>query len=134
MQFHLESGSRVPIYRQVADQIRAAVAKGQLVPGERLPSVRAVSRQLVVNPNTIARSYTELERDGVLVARQGLGVFVAEPRAELTERARRERLDRMVNDLLTEAVHLGFSADQVCQIVREQTRQYQWQGTTAEKP
>ena len=109
MEFQCDPTSRVPIYRQLMDQIRQAVARGRLRPGSRLPSVRVLSRELVVNPNTVARAYTELEREGVLNTRQGLGVFVAEPQADLSAAARRERLAEALDRFLTEAVHLGFS-------------------------
>src|SRR6185295_978230 len=84
MEFQVDPTTRVPIYRQLMDQIRLAVARGRLKPGSRLPSVRVLSRELVVNPNTIARVYTELEREGVLNTRPGMGVFVAEPQADLS--------------------------------------------------
>src|SRR5881394_4633353 len=105
MEFQVDPTTRVPIYRQLMDQIRLAVARGRLRPGSRLPSVRELSRELVINPNTVARVYTELERDGVLNTRPGLGVFVAQPRNDLTKKARKERLIAMVDGLLTEAVH-----------------------------
>ena len=92
MEFQIDSASRMPIYRQLVAQIREAVARGRLAPEERLPSVRDLSRQLVINPNTVARVYTELEREGVLNTRPGLGVFVAQPRTDLTKRARKDRL------------------------------------------
>lgn len=126
MEFRIDPTSRLPIYRQLGEQIREAVARGRLQPGEQLPSVRDLSRTLVVNPNTVARVYTELEREGVLHTRQGLGVFVAEPKAELTKRARKARLDELLDRLLTEAVYLGFSADEVVAIVAERTGQFQW--------
>jgi GntR family transcriptional regulator len=126
MQFHIESASRVPIYRQLVAQIREAVARGQLKPDERLPSVRELSRELVVNPNTVARVYTELERDGVLNTRPGLGVFVAQPRMELTKKVRRERLTGLVDGLLTEAVHLGFAAEDVRTLVCDRIAQFQF--------
>src|SRR6188768_4202521 len=113
MEFQVDTTTRVPIYRQLMDQIRLAVARGRLKPGSRLPSVRELSRQLVVNPNTIARVYTELEREGVLNTRPGRGVFVAQPNGELNDQARRERLRTAMDSLLTEAVHLGFTAEQV---------------------
>ena len=126
MQFSIESASRVPIYRQLVAQIREAVARGQLKPDERLPSVRELSRELVVNPNTVARVYTELERDGVLNTRPGLGVFVAQPKMELTKKVRRERLTTLVDGLLTEAVHLGFAAEDVKELVCERTSKFQF--------
>lgn len=127
MQFRIDPSSRLPIYRQLADQLREAVARGQLQPEERLPSVRELSRTLVVNPNTIARVYTELEREGILNTRQGLGVFVARPKAELLKKVRRERLQELLDRFLTEAVHLGFSAEEVVACVQERAERFQWQ-------
>lgn len=126
MEFRIDPSSRLPIYRQLGNQIREAVARGRLRPGEQLSSVRDMSRTLVVNPNTVARVYTELEREGVLHTRQGLGVFVAEPKAELTKRARKERLQELLDRFLTEAVYLGFSADEVVAAVAERAGQFQW--------
>jgi GntR family transcriptional regulator len=84
----LDPRNKDPIYQQVVDQVRQLVAAGQLQPAAQLPTVRQLAVALRVNPNTIARVYTELEREGVLNTRQGLGVFVARPKAELTRTAR----------------------------------------------
>jgi GntR family transcriptional regulator len=130
MEFQVDPTTRVPIYRQLMDQIRLAVARGRLKPGSRLPSVRVLSRELVVNPNTIARVYTELEREGVLNTRPGLGVFVAEPQADLSASARRQRLAEIIDAFLTDAVHLGFSADEVLSAVAKRTRVFQFMDTT----
>jgi GntR family transcriptional regulator len=126
MEFRIDPTSRLPIYRQLGNQIREAVARGRLRAGEQLPSVRDLSRTLVVNPNTVARVYTELEREGVLHTRQGLGVFVAEPKAELTKRVRTQRLEELLDRFLTEAVYLGFSADEVVAAVAQRAGQFQW--------
>lgn len=126
MEFRIEPTSRQAIYRQLSDQIREAIATGRLAADEKLPSVRELSRALVVNPNTIARVYTELEREGVLCTRPGLGVFVARPRQELTKKARQERLVRSVDSLLTEAVHLGFAADEVSALIAERMTRFRW--------
>lgn len=130
MEFQVETSSSTPIYRQLADQICEAVARGRLRPGERLPSVRDLSKSLVVNPNTVARTYTELERNGVLNTRPGLGVFVAEPRSELTRKVRKERLLKRLDQLLTEAVHLGFAADEVRALIDERMESFQWSPAT----
>ncbi len=127
MEFRIDPSSRLPIYRQLTNQFREAVARGKLLPEERLPSVRDLSRTLVVNPNTIARVYTELEREGLLNTRPGLGVFVAEPKAELTKKVRRERLQKLLDGFLTEAVHLSFSAAEVVAMVSEGVKQFRWQ-------
>jgi GntR family transcriptional regulator len=126
VQFSIDTASRSPICWQLTGQIREAIARGKLHPEERLPSVRELSRSLVVNPNTIARVYTELEREGVLNTRPGLGVFVAHPRADLTRKVRQQRLQEAVSGFLTEAVHLGFMADEVVALVTEQVKQFQW--------
>jgi len=127
MEFRIDTSSRLPIYRQLRNQFREAVARGKLHPEERLPSVRELSRTLVVNPNTVARVYIELEREGLLNTRPGLGVFVAQPRAELTKKVRRERLQKLLDGFLTEAVHLGFSSDEVVGLVAERVKQFRWQ-------
>ncbi|HLA85447.1 MAG TPA: GntR family transcriptional regulator [Thermoguttaceae bacterium] len=127
MQFRIDPTSRLPIYRQLSGQFREAVARGKLRPEEQLPSVRELSRLLVVNPNTIARVYTELEREGLLNTRPGLGVFVAAPKNELTKRVRKERLIELLDRFLTEAVHLGFSGEEVVSLVSDRAAQFAWQ-------
>jgi GntR family transcriptional regulator len=133
MQFQIDSASRTPIYRQLVGQIREAVARGRLLPDSRLPSVRELSRQLVINPNTAARVYTELEREGVLNTRPGLGVFVAQPRSDLTKRARRDRLTAAIDELLTGAVHLGFGGDEVQALIGERMSRFQWPETVGDQ-
>jgi GntR family transcriptional regulator len=124
MQFRCDTTSRIPIYRQLTEQVRAAVARGRLQPGDRLPSVRQLSRDLVVNPNTVARAYTELEREGTLVTQQGRGVFIAEPRTDLTKRARQKQLEEALDQLMVEAVHLGFSASEFLDLFRKRLEQF----------
>jgi GntR family transcriptional regulator len=126
VELSINTSSRTPICRQLSDQIREAVARGKLRPDERLPSVRELSRSLVVNPNTVARVYSDLEREGVLTTRPGLGVFVAKPGSDLSLKVRRERLREAASRFLTEAVHLGFSADDVRKLLGECEKQFQW--------
>jgi GntR family transcriptional regulator len=126
MEFQCDSAAKSPIYRQLMEQIRERVARGRLQAGERLPSVRQLSKDLVVNPNTIARAYTELEREGVPHTRPGLGVFIAKPQASLKREVRKRRLAEIVDRLLTEAVHLGVSADELQTLITERMRQFQF--------
>jgi GntR family transcriptional regulator len=126
MLIQVESASRSPIYRQRAQQSREEVARGRLAPDERLPSLRDLSRQLVIIPNTVARVYTELEREGVLNTRPGLGVFIAQPRNDLTKKARKDRLTALADPFLTEAVHLGFSAEEALALVSERMAKFQF--------
>ncbi|HTQ40985.1 MAG TPA: GntR family transcriptional regulator [Pirellulales bacterium] len=126
MQFSISPTSGVPIYQQLTDQICAAVARGHLRADQRLPSVRELSQLLVVNPNTVARAYTELEREGVLYTRPGLGVFVAPLPSPLSKKSRRERLLGNVDRLLVDAVRWGFSSEELLDFVAERAKQYQW--------
>jgi GntR family transcriptional regulator len=127
MEFRLEASSRLPIYRQIVQQVREGVARGHLTFGEQLPSVRELSRILVVNPNTIARAYVELEHEGILNNQPGRGVFVAEPRAQLAKDVRRRRLIELIDKFLTEAVHLGFSEADVLRLLAARSEQFQWE-------
>jgi GntR family transcriptional regulator len=127
MELSVDTASREPIYRQLAIQIREGVARGRLAQGDKLPSVRELASRLVVNPNTIARAYTELEREGVLHTRQGMGVFIAKPASELTKPARRKRLVEPIDGLLTEAIYLGFTRDEVFALVEERAAAFQWE-------
>ena len=129
MKFQCDTSSRTPIYRQLIEQVRRAVARGTLRPGDRLPSVRQLSRELVVNPNTVARAYTELEREGTLLTQQGRGVFAAQSRSDLTKKARRERLGEQLDLLLVEAVHLGFTAEELQDMVAALIDQFAFTST-----
>lgn len=131
MGLHISTASRTPIYQQLAQQIREAIARGELQPETNLPSVRQLSRELVINPNTVARAYTELEREGLLVSRPGRGIYVAQPRNDLTRAARDRRLTEQLDRWLTEAVHLGYSADEVLRLVARRVREFQWQADGA---
>jgi GntR family transcriptional regulator len=126
VEFSINTSSRTPICRQLSEQIREGVARGQLQPEERLPSVRELSRLLVVNPNTVARVYGDLERDGILTTRPGLGVFVAKAGSELSRKVRQQRLREAANRFFTEAVHLGFSAEEVMKLLAESQKQFHW--------
>ena len=102
-----------PLFEQIAFGVKRAVAEGRLRPGDRLPSVRELARQLTINPNTVARAYGALEADGVILRRQGSGCFVAEPDSLLSDRERSRRLATLVERLTIEAFHLGFDPDEV---------------------
>ncbi|HBN75882.1 MAG TPA: GntR family transcriptional regulator [Planctomycetaceae bacterium] len=126
MNFQVNPSSSQPIYRQLSQQIREGIAQGRLAPEDQLPSVRELSKMLVVNPNTIAKVYTELEREGVLTTRPGLGVFVTQPRIELTKAIRVQKLQESLDVCMTSAVYLGFDADEFRQIVEARLGKYQW--------
>ena len=78
MLFRPNPSSGVPIYLQLMEQVKHAIETGALRPGEQLPSIRPLAEELVVNPNTVAKAYRELEHDGVIELRQGAGAFVSD--------------------------------------------------------
>src|SRR5437588_4574603 len=112
--FRLNSKSGVPIYRQIQDQIRYGVAARRLVPGEQLPTVRALAVALSVNPNTVIKAYSELEREGILITEQGSGTFVG-PRqpTPVPPGERRAMLESLCGEFLAQAARFGFAADEV---------------------
>lgn len=119
MRFRITPGSQSPIYKQIADQIRRAVAKGELAVGDSLPSVRVLAGELVVNANTVAKAYAELTRDGVLDSQPGRGLFVAKKRSVFTKAERNRRLDDALDTLIGEAVTLDFSAEELVDRLRD---------------
>src|SRR5215475_11403600 len=101
------TGSDVPIYRQIVDQVCRAIATGQLASGEQLPSVRTLAEQLVINPNTVRRTYADMIRNGILQSRHGKGVFVAQRRTVYTKAERMRRIDANLEAFVNEGVYLG---------------------------
>jgi DNA-binding transcriptional regulator YhcF (GntR family) len=77
MLFRPNPSSGVPIYLQLMEQVKHSIETGALRPGEQLPGIRPLAEQLVVNPNTVAKAYRELEHEGVIELRQGAGAFVS---------------------------------------------------------
>ena len=102
----IDPGSHIPIYLQIADAVRAAVAAGLYRPGEGLPSLRALAIEVQVNPNTVQRAYDELEREGLVYSQRGRGLFVADQGT--TSAQARARLT--VGRALDEAIRAGRAA------------------------
>src|SRR5262249_27071524 len=128
MAIHLNitTGSGTPIYRQIVDQVRLAVATGAVSPGAEMPSVRSLGERLAINPNTVAKAYGELVRDGVLESRQGLGFFVAPPRQISSKAERLRRLRLAADALVQEAVFLDFTAEEIRSAVDEKLEALDW--------
>jgi GntR family transcriptional regulator len=99
----LNSADERPIYCQIADRVKFAVAGGALRPGDLVPSVRELSKQLVVNPNTVARAYRDLQTEGLLEPVRGMGLQVAEGAVDRCRAARREMVRRRLRRAIEEA-------------------------------
>ena len=120
----ISTGSATPIYRQVTDQIRLAVATGKLEVGDQLPSVRALAEELVVNPNTVARAYADLARDGVIESRAGRGVFVIRKRKVFTREEGWRRVEPLIDNLIGEAMAMDFTAQDLQDALEKKLRQW----------
>ena len=119
MQIHVSPSDGVPIYLQIVNQVKYLVASGRLPPGEELPPIRALAERLVINPNTVARAYRELEVAGVLEKRGPTGTFVSAAGSPLARRERLRILTERVDALLAEARQLGFADDALFDLIRQ---------------
>ncbi len=128
--FAIVTGSSVPIYRQLVEQVCAAVLSGRLQDDEPLPSVRALAEELVVNPNTVARAYGELAREGVIESLPGRGMIVSRRRQIYSVAERRRRMEHAVTSLVAEGFLLGFSRQEIVELVAAKTRE----GAATNKP
>ena len=100
--------SSVPIFQQLVDEVKAAIARGACGPDAMIPSVRQMATQVLVNPNTVAKAYRELEREGVLYTRRGLGVFVASTGPRLCRAERRTAIARKLKGVIAQGRRAGI--------------------------
>ncbi len=123
MQIRVTTSDGVPIYRQIVNQIKYLIASGRLKAGDRIPPVRKLAEQLIVNPNTVARAYRELESDGVVTTRRGSGVFVGEGGSPLAKKEQNRILHERIDMLLTEARHMNVDVETIIKLVGQRHRQ-----------
>jgi GntR family transcriptional regulator len=107
----LKSG--VPLYRQIIDQVKSGIATGAVGPGDRLPTVRQLSVDLSVNPNTVSRAYNELELTGLVETHMGSGTFIGHKRVERDEVEQRRILDQICQEFLSRASAHGFTLEDI---------------------
>lgn len=118
----IQTSNSVPIYKQIVEQVCAAVLAGHLHEDEPLPSVRVLAEQLLVNPNTVSRAWGELVREGVLESRPGRGMFVTQRRQIYSGPERARRMEQAVTSLVSEAFVLGFTPEEILEQVALRTR------------
>ena len=119
MRILIDSKSGVPFYRQIIEQVKYAVSRGGLKPGDQLPTVRQLAVDLSVNPNTVVRAYRELEIEGVLETRQGSGTFVGAKRPGIDRLEKQRMLDQILTDLLARASSYGFTVEDILEELRQ---------------
>jgi len=101
-----------PVFQQIVDFVKREIATGRLKPEDRLPSVRDLAKELVINPNTIARAYQVLEAEGVTYSRRGAGTFIAANKPVMKGDERRRRFREAIEMALADAFHLGVSEEE----------------------
>ncbi len=111
MQFRIDNASDRAVYLQIIDQVKRDVALGRLAKEERLPTVRQLSQQLTINPNTIAKAYRQLEQEGIIITRSGAGAFIANLDSGLSRAVRRKLICDELERIVVEAFHMQIDKE-----------------------
>lgn len=122
MLIHLSHKNGVPLYLQIVSQVKYLVASGRLRPSDEVPPIRTLAESLLINPNTVARAYRELEHAGILVKKQGSGTFVSDAGSRLAWTERIKVLTDRIDALLAEAHQLDVPTEQVLALVKDRDR------------
>ena len=119
MEFRIDAKSGVPFYRQIIEQVKFGMARGDLSPGDQLPTVRQLAVDLSVNPNTVVRAYRELEIEGLLETHQGSGTYVGERKPRIDSLERQRVLDQILTEMLARASSYGFTLNEVLEGLKQ---------------
>ena len=119
MQIRISPDDGLPIYLQIVNQVKYLIASGRLTTGEEIPPIRVLAQQLLVNPNTVARAYLELEREGVVAKKHGSGTYISENASPLARRERVKILQERIDALLVEASHLNVGFEELTSLLKQ---------------
>ena len=119
MQIHISASDGVAIYLQIVNQIKYLVASGRLTAGEELPPIRVLAERLLINPNTVARAYRELEVAGIVEKRRTAGTYVSDQGSPLARRERVKILTERIDLVLAEARHMDIAFEDVVKLVEQ---------------
>jgi GntR family transcriptional regulator len=129
MQIKLDFRSEQPLFQQITDQIRTSITSGELEPGEKLPTVRELGRELQVNFNTVARAYRQLDESGLISTQRGRGTyFLMMDSDEVAPQLRDKNLDELTQRYLAEAAHFRYTADEIAEVMVRYLRAWQEDG------
>ncbi len=109
----------VPIYQQIINQVKYMVASGRMVPGDELPAIRVLAEQLVVNPNTVARAYRELETLGIVTSRHGSGTYISETGSPLKQTELLKNIQDRADSLLSDGLQMGLTLEEMQEILQK---------------
>ena len=125
MQLHVSTSDGVPIYLQIANQVKYLIASGRLAAGDEIPPIRVLAGQLLINPSTVARAYLELEREGVVQKRHGSGTYISDTGSPLARRERLKIIAERVDALLAESRHFGVEPEELLRLIKERSQSIQ---------
>jgi GntR family transcriptional regulator len=125
VQIYLSRQDGVPTYLQIVNQIKHLVASGRLKAGEELPPIRVLAQRLLINPNTVARAYRELETAGIVAKRSTTGTYVSDAGSPLARRERLKILSERIDALLVEARQLNVNTDEIIDLLHQRDRALQ---------
>ncbi|MDR2194458.1 MAG: GntR family transcriptional regulator [Treponema sp.] len=117
--FSLDTASGTPIYRQIIRQIEYAILSERLKTGDRLPTIRALAVELKINPNTIAKAYSELEILGILTTQVGSGTFISDKKPEARNDVRNRKIQEVLGRFMQELKNLGVEKNELLELIQE---------------
>ena len=120
--FDIDTSSPLPIYAQLEQGIKGLIARGKLREGDQLPTVRQLAVELKINANTVAKVYAELESNGILATKRGVGTFITKPDQKESARDRRKELAALSEQYITDSLSLGFSFEEILQSISSQKK------------
>jgi len=133
VQLHISSHDGVPIYLQIVNQVKYLVASGRLEAGAELPPIRTLAEQLLINPNTVARAYRELEQAGIVTKRRTAGTYVSDTTSPLARRERLKIVTERIDALLAEARQMNIDTEALIELMQERDELMQTASSTKEK-
>jgi GntR family transcriptional regulator len=137
MQIRVAPEDGLPVYKQIFNQVKYLVASGVLASGAELPPIRVLAEQLLINPNTVARAYRELEHAGIVVKRGTAGTYVSDAPSPFARRERLRVLRQRIDALLADASHMGVDVEELKQLLDERNEimrsEHKQKGTTHER-
>ncbi|MCK4275691.1 MAG: GntR family transcriptional regulator, partial [Phycisphaerae bacterium] len=120
----ISPGSNDPIYVQIVDQIGRAIATGELTVGNKLPPIRQLAGELVINPNTVARAYGVLEQRGLVSTKTGAGTFVTDPALRDTDAGQLNVLAERMDNVISQGINLGLAPGQIAEMLQGRMKQF----------
>jgi len=120
----ISTGSNEPVYAQLITQISRAIARGQLKAGDKLPAVRKLASELVINPNTVAKAYTHLEQAKLVITKTGSGTYVADTKERSADIADLNILGEIMDNIITRAINLGLKQNDLVEMFKSRLEKY----------